>query len=555
MVAATRVTPSDRFKRRDPCPVCEGGKDDKPHKGIRCTGYRGTDPRFVFCSRVTSDTPVMTAAGQCWRHWIGEGACHCGQTHVLVPVSGPGEGHGALTLVKREPPAAPKPINRPARLHHGELGAPVHVFEARHADGALMALHARFEWPEEGKAKPAKTLRWWRTGWSLDDLAIEDIPLYNLPALSAAPADVPVWLVEGEMAQGALQEALTAARYSAVVLATYGATALPSDAQLELQVGHTVILWPDPDEDGERWRDTLTLKLQALGISVRVCVWPDAPSKGDAVEYVASGGTVADLAALTSPAPLLAAPPPAVAAAPSPTEPRDIAVERELRVMAEQANARLKRNDVWDAKLRANANLRPVYKPTLQLLRDEWLRVARPAGQAMPVYREALAKKLGVPKNTVGVHLDKLAKAGIIAKKPSHTYDENGLKRTHLAIVLPEETLAHPESLAMLGWGGRRVQYCQNVECGSDDLIVHRTVTCRACGTIQRDETYALNDGPESANPDDVEQAGETAPAQENCPGPQVDVRGIQKIQTGLFSESREASPGACGEVTEESSA
>src|SRR5258708_29467629 len=91
MTAATRtkVAPSDRPKRRDRCPVCEGGQDDKPHKGIRCRGIRCSDPRYVLCSRVTSDRPVMTQPGQCWLHWQGEGACrYCGQTHTLIPVEG-----------------------------------------------------------------------------------------------------------------------------------------------------------------------------------------------------------------------------------------------------------------------------------------------------------------------------------------------------------------------------------------------------------------------------------------------------------------------------------
>jgi hypothetical protein len=558
-MSASRVTPRDRFRKRtQDCPVCGGNADHAHGQGTRCYGNLSEDGRYAFCTREDHAGALAPNANGSYRHWLGEGACRCGRTHEAPPqllyASRPGP---APTLVKKGPSAPPKPINRPTQLHHGELGPPVRVFEARRADGALLALHCRFEWPEEGKAKPAKTLRWWRTGWSLDDLAIEDIPLYNLPALAAAPADVPVWLVEGEMAQTALQEALTAARFSAVVLATYGATALPSDAQLEMLVGHTVILWPDPDPDDQRWCDILTEKLNALGISVRVCVWPDAPRKGDAVEYVASGGTAADLAALTSPASPAKTADAAgsIEAPPAPDEPRDIKVERDLRVMAEQTAARLRKQDAWDAKLRANANLRPVYKPTLELLRDEWVRVARPAGQPMPIYREALAKKLGVEPNTVGTHLKNLAKAGIIVKKPTHTYDANGLKRTHLAIVLPEETLAHPEGLAMLGWGGKRVQYCQNIECGSTDLEVHTTVTCRNCGTVQRDERYPLNDANLVHTGNDVEQAGGTAPAQENCPGPQVDVRGIQKIQTGLFSESREASPGACGEVTEESSA
>lgn len=300
-MSLAKVTRSDRHTRQDPCRVCGGGHDDKPHRGVRCHGYDGSDPRYCYCSReeYAVGEPKRTDAGLVWRHWLGEGMCHCGRTHTLAPVSGPGE-RPTLILVRKGPPA---PISETAQVRPlAPYGAPVRVFEARRADGALMALHARFEWAEEGKDKPEKTYRWWRTGWSLDDLAVEDIPLYGMPALAAAAADAPVWLTEGEPPQEALQAAFKAAGYSAIVLATYGASAIPSDAQLRALVGHLVTLWPDPDPAGDTWRDTLTAKLQALGISVRVCVWPDAPPKGDAVEYFATGGTVAELAALTSPA-------------------------------------------------------------------------------------------------------------------------------------------------------------------------------------------------------------------------------------------------------------
>jgi hypothetical protein len=528
MVAVTtaEVAPFLPFtKRTMDCPVCGGNRDDPAHKGIRCRGgMREGEERYAWCSREEHAGPLTPNANGYYRHFLA-GPCHCGAIHPGAPAI------HAVAPVRPRPPARsgpPKPITRPARLYHGELGTPARDFEVRRrGDRALMALHARFEWPVEGHAKPDKTYRFWRTGWSLDDIAVEDLPLYNAPALDDAPADCPVWLVEGQMAQEALQAAFTAARLSAVVLATYGATAIPSDDQLRDLVGHTVTLWSDRDDAGDGWRDALTAKLTALGISVRVCVWPDAPPKGDAVEYFGAGGTVADLVALTAPATLGNTETDVTQATPA-GEPKSTLIStpdgETLRAQLREADAELRYTLDLAANTSLDGNVRWVQWKVQHDLRV-WRRQCRARGESedtpMPiclqdsgpddgqdVRRPGWGHGAGLSKGTAGKHLHLLERAGGVRLSTHTTWEpamrkgkETTERRDHIALVPALHTFAGARTLVnplapqkerggARANAGRKPKVCATPGCESTSFVVRtfQEWECSQCGEIVREE-------------------------------------------------------------------
>ena len=80
-MSVKRITPSQRFSRTHPCPVCGGGRDLPQGKGLRCYGWIDGDERFVHCTREEcadgakydeeSQTflHVRTADGTSYRPW------------------------------------------------------------------------------------------------------------------------------------------------------------------------------------------------------------------------------------------------------------------------------------------------------------------------------------------------------------------------------------------------------------------------------------------------------------------------------------------------------
>jgi archaellum biogenesis ATPase FlaH len=80
-----------------------------------------------------------------------------------------------------------------------------------------------------------------------------------------------------------------------------GAGHVPVDDVLRHLLGHPSILWADNAKDGRDHMQKIVERLRVLGHrDTRQLIWPDAPPKGDAVDYFAAGGTVEGLASITA---------------------------------------------------------------------------------------------------------------------------------------------------------------------------------------------------------------------------------------------------------------
>src|SRR5215210_4474925 len=75
------VASAQRFKTRQPCPVCGGGADMPAGRGVRCYGFLGSDGRYAHCTREEfAENLEREPEGGTYAHRLS-GSCRCGETH------------------------------------------------------------------------------------------------------------------------------------------------------------------------------------------------------------------------------------------------------------------------------------------------------------------------------------------------------------------------------------------------------------------------------------------------------------------------------------------
>jgi hypothetical protein len=185
----TAVRSSQRFTRRNHCPICGGYKELRQGAGIRCWGYIGDNGR-VYCTR-NGDAPIPE-----------------------IPAN---------------------------RQRAADLDEPVHTieFEIRDIEGRLQAVHLRQEFADGHKDMP------WKGG--LRGRSRDTLPLFGAELVPALTDGDLVIVTEGE--KDCL--ALRAAGYNAVGTVT-GAHGTPTAEVLSVLARFRVIYWPDNDDEGRK---------------------------------------------------------------------------------------------------------------------------------------------------------------------------------------------------------------------------------------------------------------------------------------------------------------
>jgi hypothetical protein len=91
------IAGSQRFMRRNPCPICGGGDDMPRGKGQRCSGYLSSDGRYAFCTREehAGRLKLQDTDPASFRHLL-EGDCWCGVQHA-APANWNGRGEIVAT--------------------------------------------------------------------------------------------------------------------------------------------------------------------------------------------------------------------------------------------------------------------------------------------------------------------------------------------------------------------------------------------------------------------------------------------------------------------------
>jgi len=120
---------------------------------------------------------------------------------------------------------------------------------------------------------------------------------YRVPELLAADPTEPVFVVEGEKDADAL------AALGLVATTTVGGAGKGAPELAGALNGRRVVILPDNDEPGQRHAEGLADALQPLATSVRILSLSGLPARGDVSDWLAAGGTVAELRRLAAIAP------------------------------------------------------------------------------------------------------------------------------------------------------------------------------------------------------------------------------------------------------------
>lgn len=189
----------------------------------------------------------------------------------------------AMPRAPRQPMATPS--SQPVM---DELGPHTAKWDYLDAQGRLVACVYRYDTPSGKQYRPWDSQR-------RKMIAPEIRPLYNLPRVVSADTVV---LVEGEKCADALQ---SLGRVATTAMGGANAPVLKTD--WSPLAGKTVIVWPDHDDAGAQYADTVIAHLQILaGTSVRrVSIPQGKPAKWDAADALADGTDVAALIAAAQP--------------------------------------------------------------------------------------------------------------------------------------------------------------------------------------------------------------------------------------------------------------
>jgi len=179
-------------------------------------------------------------------------------------------------------------------LREGYKPQKLHVYAD--ASGDPVYWRIRCKHPDTGE-KWIRPMHWNGTGYAIGEpeAPAEGKPLYGLPELLAADPAALVWIVEGEWCADHLHKL-------GVIVTTSGSAASASSADWRPLQGRSCIVWPDHDDAGCKYVETVRSVLHAQGctvehIDVEALGLPD---KGDAVDWLEMypDATAADVLAL-----------------------------------------------------------------------------------------------------------------------------------------------------------------------------------------------------------------------------------------------------------------
>jgi putative DNA primase/helicase len=192
-------------------------------------------------------------------------------------------------------PEAPHPL---AGRRKPSMGRIVATYDYHAANGALAFQVVRFDPKDFRQRRPDGAGGW---SWSVKGL---DLVPYRLPALVAAPAGSPVFMVEGEKDADALHA------LGLVATCNPGGAGKWRGGFRQWLRGRDVVLLPDNDEAGAAHAQDVARKLAGTVASLRVVNLPDLPPKGDVSDWLAAGGTVEALLQMAAAAEAYEAPAP-----------------------------------------------------------------------------------------------------------------------------------------------------------------------------------------------------------------------------------------------------
>lgn len=459
-----------RHTRRNPCPVCTGGDDDKRGRGVRCFGKTSTSAdgrQWTICTR-EEHAGALAKGANGYTHLSDGGVCKCGEDH-------------------RET-AAPRPAPRPERATPAKL-------TRAHLSKAPDEVYDAYRALESGE--PLRKLRYGsgkgkRFVWQRPDDAGDwrdcsgDRPTpdaYRAAMLEGADPFEPLAITEGE------KDADKVAHLGwQLVISPPDGVGSWRDEYSRCAAGRHVVIFADQDADGKGQKHAaeVAASVASVAASVRVVTLEGTHDVGD---WIDAGHTFAELRALSAAARIITAQlPPSLNSNPAsqddtPSEtpkscPNCQRWQDRARI-AETTVATLRQEQAWSRRVLAmpKEQLSPALKPAAIAVREILSRPkARDEAGMEPVYRAAVAQRCGVSDQTASAYLRDLAKAGIIRREVVKSFDTSEIRIGAGPLFdEPEKVEEQPKT-----WGGRRVKTCTS--CGSENLETR--IVCRDCGAV-----------------------------------------------------------------------
>ena len=441
----------------------------KRRQGIRCYGFEMERGNAVVCTQIASPH----ASGNGWVHVLDR-PCDCGEDHTAT--------YRGDFIPRASKPATPAKVTQ---AHKSQTPDAIHDYGA-----------ARLLRYGSGKEKRLCWQHFDRDhGW-IDGLGGVTPGFYRAEAVRNADARKPVYLAGGEKCVDALAAA------GAVAGCNPGGEG-PGKWREEygaILSGRHVVILADADERGRTHAQLVADSLAGFAASVRVI---ELEGAHDVADWLADGHTYGDLLEITA----CTLPVQYSTHAPQddPT-PRSQKTEscpncqrwQDRAKIAETTVANMRRDKWREDRLLAidNEKLSAPEKVAALAIGRELSEMASKEGverneQGMPrLYRGSIAHRTGVKEKAAGVHMQRVAKAGLFQRDTDPRFQDTAvfMAPTPLYENLDPEAVPTPERAN--GWGGKRVKACPH--CLSPDIVA-TNYSCRNCGSaLKSDELISI---------------------------------------------------------------
>ena len=276
-----------RFTASHPCPVCGGHDALTRGQGLRCFGYYDRSGQYARCTREEYAAGLPQNRDGTYSHRLQ--SCRCGQDHGNTLDSACGARRAATSTGKRRAVQRFRSYFTLAaflRRHYGE-GITIRHWSYRDGSGqeAFRVLRIDYRAPDGSAAKSYRPCHRGRDGRWLLSRPDMPLPLYNLPAILAAPPQTTVAVLEGEKcADIATRLGLIPATTSA-----HGAAA-PWLTDWSPLAGRPVVILRDAGGRGEEYAAKVCELLAALGTPacVQIVSLPGLSDGEDIEQFLAA---------------------------------------------------------------------------------------------------------------------------------------------------------------------------------------------------------------------------------------------------------------------------
>ena len=189
-----------RFTKSHPCPVCGGHDGLGRGQGVRCFGYLDRSGDYARCTREEHAGSLPQNRDGTYSHRL-HGQCRCGQAHGDAPARRgpprrrehpPPAGRAAVPLVFHAGGLPPPPLRR----GHGH--PPLDLPRRRRATRSSASSASITGHRTARTAKSYRPCHRAADGRWLLSRPDMPLPLYNLPAILAAPPEAIIAVLEGE---------------------------------------------------------------------------------------------------------------------------------------------------------------------------------------------------------------------------------------------------------------------------------------------------------------------------------------------------------------------